>query len=361
MGSVRLVSRNMQEFEMSVSISESPVASETQPKRRRPRLGFLGLGWIGRNRMEAITRSGLVEVAAVSDISSDMARNAAEAIPGADVVESFEALLTVDLDGLVIATPSALHSEQAIRALESGLAVFCQKPLGRNADETAQVIEAARRNDVLLGVDLSYRQIACIRELHELCRDGELGEIYTVDLFFHNAYGPDKAWFYDQKLSGGGCVIDLGIHLVDLALWNLGFPRVIEVTSHLFSGGQPARKSWGKVEDFAVATLSLDTGATVRLACSWKLPAGCDAIISGSFFGTRGGAAFHNVNGSFYDFAGERFHGTRREGLNSVEKPWGGLAAVRWAEQLAKGERFDPEILQLRNVAQALDAIYDSA
>src|SRR2546421_668784 len=83
---------------------------------------------------------------------------------------------------------------------------------------------------------------------------------------------------------GGGCVIDLGVHLVDLALWNLGFPRVTKVTSQLFHHGKRWQIGGGNVEDYAVATLNLATGATVRLACSWKLPAGCDAIISGSFF-----------------------------------------------------------------------------
>ena len=77
--------------------------------------------------------------------------------PAAAQVASLEAMLALDLDGIVIATPSALHAEQAIRALDAGMAVFCQKPLGRDAAETAAVVEAAQRADRLLGVDLSYR------------------------------------------------------------------------------------------------------------------------------------------------------------------------------------------------------------
>jgi len=346
---------------MTVYAPELLPAPKFQAQSRKPRLGFLGLGWIGRNRMEAIARSGLAEIVALSDVSTEAALKATEITTGAAVAGSLDELLGLGLDGLVIATPSALHAQQAIRALRNGTAVFCQKPLGRNAAETTEVIEAARRNDALLGVDLSYRHVACIRQLHELCRAGDLGDIYSVDLFFHNAYGPDKAWFYDESLSGGGCVIDLGIHLVDLALWNLGFPQVTEVTSSLFSSGRPVTKSAGKVEDYAVASMSLETGATIRLACSWKLPAGCCAIISGSFFGTRGGAAFHNIDGSFYHFIGERYHGTRREPLTCIDEPWGGLAAVRWAEQLAKGQHFDPEVSQLQQVAQILDSIYESA
>ena len=84
-------------------------------------------------------------------------------------------------------------------------------------------------------MDLSYRHTTGMQRIRELIRAGELGHVYAVDLVFHNAYGPDKPWFYDVALSGGGCVIDLGIHLVDLALWTLGFPRVRGVASRLFA------------------------------------------------------------------------------------------------------------------------------
>src|SRR4051812_17209597 len=190
----------------------SRVATEFTPLKEkrlaRPRVGFLGLGWIGRSRMESIAQSGLVEIAAVSDVAEQAAADASQRFPDAKVVDSFESLVEVGLDGIVIATPSALHAEQAAEALARGMAVFCQKPLGRTQVETAQVIEVARQNDQLLGVDLSYRFITCLRHINQLCLNNDLGEIYAVDLMFHNAYGPDKPWFYDEKLSGGGCVID---------------------------------------------------------------------------------------------------------------------------------------------------------
>src|SRR5437868_1219219 len=124
---------------------------------------------------------------------------------------------------------------------------------------------------------------------------------------FHNAYGPDKPWFYDRRLSGGGCVIDLGIHLVDLALWALGRPAVTGVSSRLFASGRRLLPAGEAVEDYAEARLDLASGATVRLSCSWRLPAGQDAVIEAAFYGTRGGAALRNRNGSFYELAAERF------------------------------------------------------
>ena len=130
---------------------------------RKPRLGFLGVGWIGRNRMEAIARSELAEIAAIADASHEMVSQAASIAPDSATVSSLDELLDLDLDGVVIATPSALHAEQSIRALESGLAVFCQKPLARTYRETERVIDAARHADKLLGVDFSYRCIRGVR------------------------------------------------------------------------------------------------------------------------------------------------------------------------------------------------------
>jgi predicted dehydrogenase len=336
----------------------------------RPRLGFLGTGWIGRHRMEAIAAAGQAVVAAVSDPSPEAARQAADAARAAQgggtddvaVVDSLDALLDVGVDGVVIATPSALHAEQSVRALERGAAVFCQKPLARTAAESRRVVDAARAADRLLGVDLSYRHTAGMQAVRDAVQGGALGRVYAVDLTFHNAYGPDKPWFYDPALAGGGCVIDLGIHLVDLALWTLGWPAVVGGASRLYSKGRPLADAGGAVEDYAVATLDLEGGASVRLACSWHLQAGRDAVIEAAFYGDAGGAAFRNVDGSFYDFAAERFHGTRREPLAPAgaggSESWGGRAAAAWAARLAQSRAFDAEVERVVEVAGALDTIY---
>lgn len=330
----------------------------TETATRRPRVGFLGVGWIGRHRMEGMLATGAIEAAAVADPSAEMTDAALALAPGAERVGGLDELLGLDLDGLVIATPSALHAEQSIAALQRGCAVFCQKPLGRTAEEARAVVEAARAADRLLAVDLSYRFTEGMQAIRELLAAGELGQVFAVDLTFHNAYGPDKRWFYDPQLSGGGCVMDLGVHLVDLALWALDFPEVVGVTSHLSARGEPLAGRADRVEDYAVATLQLATGASVRLACSWRLQAGCDAVIGADFYGTGGGAALRNVGGSFYDFTAERFRGTARETLAAPPDAWGVRAAADWAQRLAAGERFDPAAERLVDVARVLDRIY---
>jgi predicted dehydrogenase len=308
--------------------------------------------------MEAIIADDCVETAAIADLSDEVRERGAALAPCALAARSLEELCELDLDGIVIATPSALHAAQARAALERGLAVFCQKPLARTSAETASVVEAARRANRLLGVDLSYRYTHAMQRIRELVASGELGRVYAVDLVFHNAYGPDKAWFRDVELSGGGCVIDLGTHLVDLTLWMLDFPRVTRVTSALYAGGRRLGAAPREVEDYALAELELATGAIARLACSWNLSAGWDAIIEAHFHGTRGGASFRNVNGSFYDFVAEHYVGTCRERLVEPPDAWGGRAAVAWARQLAVDRSFDSSIEHANDVAAVLDAIY---
>ncbi|NNM70977.1 Gfo/Idh/MocA family protein [Enterovirga aerilata] len=324
----------------------------------RPRLGFLGVGWIGRHRMNAVIEADVAEVAAIAEPSAEAAAEALKLAPGAERVGGLDELLAMGLDGIVIATPSALHAEQSVLALASGAAVFCQKPLGRNAAEVQAVVDAARAADRLLAVDLSYRFTEGMRRIRDVVRSGELGRIYAVDLVFHNAYGPDKAWFYDPKLAGGGCVTDLGVHLVDLALWCLDFPEVAEVAARLFAAGERLGPNPSQVEDYAAATIELANGTAIRLACSWRLQAGCDAVISAAFYGTGGGAALKNVGGSFYDFTAERYRGTAREVLASPPDEWGGRAAADWARRLAAGGRFDESAVQLVEVARVLDRIY---
>ena len=276
----------------------------------RPRLGFLGVGWIGRHRMHAIAASGLADLVAVA-------------------------------------------------ALRSGQPVFCQKPLARTAAECRGVVEAARQADLLLGVDLSYRHLAAVTAVREQLARGAIGDVYAVDLVFHNAYGPDKAWFTDPALSGGGCVIDLGIHLVDLALWLRGPEvKVEDVSSRLFAGGRPLGPDPAEVEDHAVAQLGLADGGVVTLACSWFLDAGCDAVIRATLHGTAGTLEVANVAGSFYDFRAAIHRGTSTEVLADPPDEWGGRAAVAWAERVAAGERFDAGNEELVEVAAVLDRIY---
>jgi predicted dehydrogenase len=324
----------------------------------RPRLGFLGAGWIGRNRLEALARGGNVEIVAVADTDPEAAERAAACAPRARALGSFSDLLDEELDGIVIATPSAQHAEQCIAAFERGFAVFCQKPLARTQADTRRVVESAEAADRLLGVDLSYRYTRGIENIRALVRSGGLGEVYLAHLTFHNAYGPDKPWFYEPRLAGGGCLMDLGTHLVDLALFVLDHPPLASATSRLFSRGKPVVRADYVAEDYATARLDFATGQSANVECSWRLHAGRDAVIEAAFYGTDGGAALRNVDGSFYDFTAEWYRGTRRGVLAAPPDDWGGRAVSAWAERLRPATGFDRESWKLVELARVLDVVY---
>jgi predicted dehydrogenase len=328
-----------------------------------PRLGFLGIGWIGRERMEALAGAGLARVAAVADPQAEALAAALEVAPGAGAAGSLEEMLEHELDGLVIATPSALHADQAVAALERGLPVFCQKPLARDAEETRRVLGAARRADRLLAVDLSYRHVEALRAAREQVRSGAIGELHTLDLVFHNAYGPDKPWFTNAELAGGGCLIDLGTHLLDLALWLtedvVPFGRSASERNHGIEVETARTLSLHghEVEDFATAELSL-AGVRGRLACSWFAPAGRECVFECTAWGSDGAVSVRNVGGSFYDFRAELWRGTGSEALVEPPDAWGGRAIAAWAEQLRSDRGYDPAADELEPLAQAIDDIY---
>jgi predicted dehydrogenase len=326
-----------------------------------PRLGFVGAGWIGHARLQSLAESGVAQVSAIFDPVKESAQDALNFAPNAQLMLSFDDLLATELDGVVIATPSALHAAQSMAALKQGFAVFCQKPLARNARDAERVIDAARDANRLLALDMSYRYTDAIKKMRELVRGGALGLIYAVDLVFHNAYGPDKDWYYARKLAGGGCVIDVGIHLVDLALWMLDWPKVRSIESKCYCHGKPLAASPKAVEDFAVASMQLESGTVVRLACSWKLPTIFDAVIAVKFYGTEGGVEFYNESGSFYDFTSVYIRERNRVTLSSPPDRWGGRALIAWAEQLSRSRAYDPECERLLEVARVLDAIYQGS
>jgi predicted dehydrogenase len=326
--------------------------------RTLPRLGFLGVGCIGRHRLEAVYQAGAAEIGAIADPDRDAAVAAAESVRGARVAGDLDELLEHELDGVVIATPTALHAPHARVVLERGLPVFCQKPLARTAPECRELVELARRADVALGVDMPYRYTAAVGAALEALRAGRIGLPHAAELTFHNARGPDKAWARSVDLAGGGALIDLGCHLIDLARSFMGRMTVRSLHVDLFSAGRPLGPDPREVEDLALAQLTLVDWRSVRLACSWWLPANTDAVIEAAFYGDRGALIVRNVNGSLDDFEALVVDGGRTEQLATPPDDWRGRALIAWAARIARDPGFDDEVEQLVTVAEVLDMIY---
>jgi predicted dehydrogenase len=136
----------------------------------------------------------------------------------------------------------------------------------------------------------------------------------------------------------------------------LDFPDVADARAELLRDGRPTSR--GEVEDYAAGTLRLVDGRVIRIACSWNLHAGRDAVIEASFYGPSGGARMVNENGSFFDFSAELFKERDRFALAAPPDAWGGRAASEWVLKLDAGERFSGSTSGLLQTSQALDELY---
>jgi predicted dehydrogenase len=332
---------------------------ENNTNTKTIKIGFVGTGWIGRNRMTGVLNEPFLQPVAIVDTDDNQALAAKSVSKECKRFNSLWEMLNAGTDAVVIATPSAMHAEQAMQALNSGCAVFCQKPLGRDAKECTLVINTAKEKNLLLGVDMSYRFLDGVQIAKKVIQNHEIGNIFAVDCCFHNAYGPDKAWFYDPESSGGGCLIDLGIHLIDLSMWIMGFPKVNDVSGALYSKGTRIKRSLkSNVEDFADVRIELETGTVIKTACSWKISAGCNAIINWTFYGSNGTICVKNVNGSFYDFITEKYSGTSRSVLHNSPQNWGEVAIREWAKKLFVCNKFDESVEKLIAISSVIDQVY---
>ena len=258
-------------------------------------LAVAGLGWLGESLIRDVPRgNGLgLEVVAVQDVVPRRAADIATryAIEGAFV--DFDALLEYGgVDALVVCTPNALHAAQAQAALRAGKHVLVQKPLALSAADAEATLDAARRADRVVFVDYTYRFLDTMRTFRQQLPG--LGPIESMSATFHNIYGPgaEKAWFFDPRLSGGGALTDLGVHLLDLGLWLSRPARVLLEVAQLVGEGP--------VEHAAHVRLQLD-GVPFNVDVSWNaaLPATDIALVVNA----RGGRlSWQNVAGSFFHF-----------------------------------------------------------
>jgi predicted dehydrogenase len=229
----------------------------------------------------------------VQDLNPGLAAEVAEryAVPwqGSD----YDALLAAPgVDGVVICTPNALHVPQARAALLAGKHVLVQKPLALSAAAAQAVVSLAQAQERLLFVDYTYRYLPTVRALVDLLPI--VGRARRLAARFHNIYGPGKAWFFDPALSGGGALIDLGVHLIDLAL------SLFSPVSASLTGVELSYDQGHPVEDAARLELRLDD-LPFELEVSWNAPRQLTEIAF-HVDGDSGRARWENVDGSFFHF-----------------------------------------------------------
>lgn len=265
--------------------------------------GVVGLGWAGRQHIAAYDALPDVELVAIAGEEPAMLEKLGDDYGVPHRVASWQELLDVPgLDVVSIAVPTFLHAPIAIAALERGIHVLTEKPIARDGAEGQTMVDAARRAGRVLEVVFNHRLRGDVQALTNVVAGGELGRPYYTRATWMRRQGIPflGSWFTNQERSGGGPLIDIGVHVLDYALHILGEPRVVSVTASTYSelgprglGGTsrtPAENSAYEVEDFATAFLRLEDGGTLIIEASWAVYRAQSDLMDVRVFATDGGA-----------------------------------------------------------------------
>jgi len=265
--------------------------------------------------LEAWMTNPDVEVVAVCDIIRERAEKAAQKHNIPYVFEDYKDLIALeDLDLVDICTPNKYHSIIAVDALNAGKNVMCEKPDAMNYEEVLKMKEAYERSGKLLMVMRNNRFTAESAFVKKFVEDGKMGEIYYAKCGWVRRRGiPGKGgWFTTKELSGGGPLIDLGVHMMDLTIWLMGNPRPVSVVGSTYSKfgqsqtladsvnaafGDAKEDGIYNVEDLATGYIKFDNGATMTVEFSWAENIERENRYY-ELMGTKAGARWHS---SYFD------------------------------------------------------------
>ena len=304
--------------------------------KKMHRVGIIGCGGIAGNKhMPNLKRVENVEIVAFCDIIEDRAINACKVYGSKDakVYTDYKELLKDEsIDIVHVCTPNREHSFISIDALEAGKDVYCEKPMAKTVEEAQAMLEAAKRTGKTLTIGYNNRQNQDVQFVKKACASGELGDIYYAKaLALRRRAVPTWGVFMDKEEQGGGPLIDIGTHALDMTLWAMDNykPKMVVGTKYkklFYEGG--SGNPWGswdpetfEVEDSAFGFITMENGATIVLESSWAInmvdckeatmvlcgdKAGADNLDCGRINGVKHGMQYTentgvSANASFFD------------------------------------------------------------
>jgi predicted dehydrogenase len=336
---------------------------------RKIRVGIIGTGGIARGaHMPAYKRVEGVEMVAVCDKYPAVAQQAAAEFDVPHVFTRYRDLLAMDeIEAVSICTPNAYHAEQTIAALEAGKHVLVEKPMSVTAADGLAMVKAAKKTGKKLQVGLNNRFRPDAQALKAFIQAGKLGRIYAARALCTRRRGiPSWGVFTVKKESGGGPLLDLGVHILDLTLWLMGLPEPVSVSGVTFAEigmRKPPKTGWQwdpkkfDVEDMAVALIRFKNRAVVMLESSWaaNIPGGGE--FNSILIGTEAGAQlsplkiFGEYDGYIADIQPEV---PRDEGTHY-------LSAKGFIEAIRKNKPVPIPGEEALITTRILDAVYKSA
>ena len=275
--------------------------------KSRPKVAVVGLG-MGRGHAKAAAENPKAELVALCDIDKGKLAEQCESLGVENGYTDYRKMLRAAKPDIVsVSLPNYLHKPVTIAALKAGAHVICEKPMAMNTREAEQMMAVAKAKRKTLMINLSYRFTGEAKALKKVVDSGTVGEVYYARTGWHRTRGIPKfgGWFAQKKLSGGGPLIDLGVHRIDLALMLMGDPKPVTITASTYDhiGRRLAREQKKKfdVEDLAVASIRFDNGATMHVEVSWALNCERKEEMFTYLYGTKAGICHRNT-GQGYDF-----------------------------------------------------------
>jgi predicted dehydrogenase len=308
------------------------------------------------------------EIFAVCDIIPEVAREVAKKLNVRHVFTDYNEMLKLDeIDVVDICTPNDVHCPAAVASLNAGKHVFVEKPIARTAVEAQAIVDAAKKNGKKLQVGQCIRFDSASQTLKGFVDAGEMGEVYYARAQALRRRGV-PAWgsFIDKEKQGGGPLIDLGVHIIDLTLWLMGHPKPVSasgVSYRKFGDREGIANAWGPwkpedftVEDFAAGMVKFANGASLVVECSFVTNLEKD-IFNTALMGTEGGCEYYPLR----VFKEER---QTLLDITPVELPQldrFGLELQAFADAITNDT--EPVVTgeQTLMVAKIMDAIYESA
>lgn len=268
-------------------------------------IGIIGCGGIANGKhLPSLATVENAEIVAFCDIIEERASKAREdyGSDAANVYTDYRELLKDEsIDVVHVCTPNISHAEISIAAMEAEKHVMCEKPMAKTSIEAKAMIETMKKTGKKLTIGYQNRFRKDSQHLHMLCQEGELGEIYNAKAHaIRRRAVPTWGVFLDEEAQGGGPLIDIGTHALDLTLWmmdNYKPKYVVGSAYHKLSQTKNAANAWGSwnpnefnVEDSAFGFVTMENGATIYLEASWALNSLEIGEAKTTLHGTKGGA-----------------------------------------------------------------------
>jgi predicted dehydrogenase len=351
---------------------------------RNVKVGIIGCGGIANGKhMPALSRLGNVEMVAFCDIVEERAQDAADKFgePGSRVYRDYQEMLRKesDIEVIHVLTPNRSHAPITVAALEAGKHVMCEKPMSKDVEGARAMVAAAKRTGKKLTIGYQGRCRTDSLYLKQLCDAGELGDIYYARaIALRRRAVPTWGVFLNEYEQGGGPLIDIGTHALDLTLWmmnNYEPDFVLGATFRKLADTKNAANAWGPwdpekftVEDSAFGFIRFKNGAAVSLESSWALNVADPRESVTMLCGTKGGADMFDglrINGEQFGKLWLRKVDTELGGVAFYDAASGGepqdIEAATWISAVVNDTplRVLPE--QALVVTEILDAIYRSA